>query len=135
MVGHCCVASAANKYTYYIRVAEQIGPALLMCEWAGGEEEEGFITSFNKSQGHPISGEFTKSLWQSRRGWGGSLGASFNTLIFFFSFQRFDGDRDFSMWLAFCVFCVALKPTSLIFSTECILIICSHMFSTHSVMQ
>lgn len=28
----CCVASAPRKQTYYIMAAEQISPALLMCE-------------------------------------------------------------------------------------------------------
>lgn len=61
-------------------------------EWAGREEEEGFITSFNKSQG----------LWQSPGGLGGkSLDAQFNTTAF--SPLRFSVwfCPCLSMWLAF----------------------------------
>lgn len=45
-------------------------------EWAGGEEEEGFITSFHTSQGRPISGEFRSYPWQ-----GGNSLDLFDTFI------------------------------------------------------
>lgn len=45
-------------------------------EWAGGEEEEGFITSFHTSQGRPISGEFRRYPWQ-----GGNSLDLFDTFI------------------------------------------------------
>lgn len=48
-------------------------------EWARQEEKEGSITSFNESQGRPISGECTNGLWQSGGGLGGkSLDDEFN---------------------------------------------------------
>lgn len=93
-------------------------------EWAGREEEVGFITSFNKSQG----------LWQSRGGLGGkSLGAQFYTTVF--------SPLRFSVW--FCPFFSGIiqaeclvwhcnQPASA--AIKCSLIFCSRHICVSSVM-
>lgn len=91
-------------------------------EWAGGEEEEGFITSFHTSQGRPISGEFRRCPWQSHRG-GRELIRSVRHLYFVCYVLLVDRERErerpllLSMRLAIWrhVFYVALEPASLTF--------------------